>query len=127
MKRNLKVLKRGAAVAFGVAFLMALVIFFGYGRQYISVQNARTIFMISGAIALLLNLLSFQATKQNILFSLLYWAGSLVLFAGLTFFLMRWPYARPIIFVGMGITGISFFFSTPEPKKEDNDELLDNL
>lgn len=119
-------LKRFASVAFAVAFLMAIVLFTGYGRSYISIANARIIFMISGAVALVLNLFSFQQSKHNPIFSFFYWTGSIVLFTGLVFQLMNWPYNRIIVFTGLAITGISFFL-TPElvePKDQDS-EILD--
>jgi len=82
--------------------------------------------MISGAVALVLNLFSFQQSKHNPIFSFFYWTGSIVLFTGLVFQLMNWPYNRIIVFTGLAITGISFFL-TPElvePKDQDS-EILD--
>lgn len=120
------ILKRLASFTFAVAFIMAIVLFTGYGRAYVSMANARIIFMISGAIALVLNLFSFQQSKHNPIFSFCYWTGSIVLFAGLVFQLMNWPHNRIIVFTGLAITGISFFL-TPElvaPKNQDS-EILD--
>ncbi|MFT5858114.1 MAG: hypothetical protein ACI865_000198 [Flavobacteriaceae bacterium] len=119
-------LKRFASIAFAIAFLMGIVLFTGYGRSYISIANARIVFMVSGAIALVLNLFSFQQSKHNPIFSFFYWIGSIVLFTGLVFQLMNWPYNKIIVFTGLGITGISFFL-TPEmvePKNTDS-EILD--
>tara|TARA_Y100000385_G_scaffold275174_1_gene319224 strand:+ start:5246 stop:5617 length:372 start_codon:yes stop_codon:yes gene_type:complete len=120
-------IKRLASAAFAIAFLMGIVLFTGYGRQYISLPNARIVFMISGAIALALNLFSFQSSKHNPVFSFFYWAGSIILFTGLVFQLMVWPYSQYIVFTGLGITGISFFL-TPEmiESKDDDSEILDS-
>ena len=107
---------------------MAIVLFTGNGRSYISISTAKIIFIISGAVGLFLNLLSFRSGKNGSVFSFLYWAGSLVVFLGLIFLIMRWPYGYYIVIGGMSILGISFIL--PEklvsPKKNDN-ELLDDL
>ncbi len=120
-------LKRLASVAFGVAFLAGIVLYTGYGRQYISVPNARLIFIGSGGAALILNLFAYRQNKSNPLFTFLYWTGSLVLFTGLIFLLMRWPYHQYILLAGLGITGISFFM-TPEMSEPSKDEgILDDF
>ncbi len=119
-------IKRIASFSFAVAFLMGIILFTGYGRQYISLPNARIVFMISGAVALVLNLFTFQSSKHNTVFSFFYWAGSIILFTGLIFQLMAWKYSQTIVFAGLGITGISFFL-TPDlmDQKNDESELLD--
>lgn len=120
-------LKKIAGIAFAIAFLMAIVLFTGTGREYISFPTAKYVFMASGAVGLFLNLLSFQHGQQNSIFNFLYWLGSIVLFVGLIFLLMHWPYGFYIIVAGLTILGISFVF--PEKwlgaKSEDSD-LLDS-
>ena len=121
-------LKKVAGIAFGIAFLMAIVLFTGNGRSYISIPTAKIIFIGSGAIGLFLNLLSFQSGKNGSIFSFFYWAGSLVVFLGLIFLIMRWPYGYYIVIGGMAILGISFFL--PEKlndNKKPNADLLDDL
>ncbi len=120
--------KKFAGIAFAIAFLMAIVLFTGVGRSYISLSTAKIIFMISGAIGLFLNLISFKSGKHSQGFNFFYWAGSIILFAGLTFLLMRWPYGYYIIVTGLVVVGISFFiperFISPEQKDSD---LLDDF
>ncbi len=120
--------KKYAGVAFAIAFLMAIVLFTGTGRSYISMGTAKIIFMIAGALGLFLNLISFKSGQHSQGFNFFYWAGSIILFAGLTFLLMRWPYGYYIIVTGLVIVGVSFFI--PErfisPKQEDSD-LLDDM
>lgn len=121
-------LKKLGGIAFGIAFLMAIVLFTGNGRNYISLSTAKTIFIISGAIGLFLNLLSFRSGKNGSVFSFVYWAGSIIVFLGLIFLLMHWPYGYYIVIGGMAVLGISFIL--PEKlltaQKEDSD-LLDDL
>ena len=120
-------LKRFSGIAFAIAFLMAIVLFAGLGRQYISLSTAKLIFIGSGAIGLVLNLLSFKTGKHGPLFNFLYWTGSIVLFIGLNFLILKYPYGYYIIVSGIAILGISFVLpeSVVENQKK-NDDLLDN-
>lgn len=121
-------LKKIAGIAFGVAFLMAIVLFTGNGRNYISLPVAKTIFIITGAVGLFLNLLSFQSGKSGSVFSFFYWAGSLIVFLGLIFLLMHWPFAYYIIIAGMAILGVSFILPEKLIAEQKNDsDLLDDL
>ena len=121
------ILKRIASICFAIAFLMAIVIFARVGTSYISMSTARLIFMISGAVALVLNLFSFQMGKQNPSYNFAFWFGSVVLFVGLIFQFMYWPYHQYIVITGLGITGISFFLSpTFLTGKSNNDDVLDD-
>lgn len=106
---------------------MAIVVFAGAGTNYISAPTARIIFMVAGATALILNLFSFQSNKQNPVFNLVFWFGSVVLFTGLVFQSMHWPYNRMIVIAGILITGISYFLSpTLLTGKSDNSDVLDD-
>ncbi len=83
--------------------------------------------MISGATALILNLFNFQASKQNPVFSLVYWFGSVILFTGLIFQFKHWPYHQVLVLSGLGITGVSFFLSpTLLTGETDKSDVLDD-
>lgn len=126
--KQIQILRRVSSIAFAIAFLMAIVLFAGYGRSIISMSTAKYIFIASGAVALLLNLLTFEGGKQNPLYNFVYWIGSLVLFTGLLFFLFHWPYGFYIIVAGLGITGISFFIPAEKAAGNSKDEqLLDDF
>lgn len=121
-------LKKISGIAFGVAFIMAIVLFTGNGRSYISISSAKLIFIVSGAVGLFLNLLGFKSGKSNIVFSFLYWAGSLITFFGLIFLIMRWPYGYYIVISGMVVLGISFV--VPEKildQGKNESDLLDDM
>ncbi|PHR34170.1 MAG: hypothetical protein COA38_04355 [Fluviicola sp.] len=106
---------------------MAIVLFARVGTNYISISTARIIFMIAGASALVLNLFSFQSNKQNPVFTLVFWLGSVVLFVGLIFQFKHWPYHKVIVIVGLAITGISFFLSPSLlTGKSDTSDVLDD-
>lgn len=120
-------IKRIASVCFAIAFLMAIVLFARVGTEYISIPTARIVFVACGALALILNLFSFQSGKHNPTFNLVFWFGSLVLFVGLIFQFMYWPYYKYIVIAGLGVTGISFFLSpTLISGKSDNSDVLDD-
>lgn len=120
-------IKRIASICFAIAFLMAIVLFARVGNNYISMSTARIIFMIAGASALVLNLFSFQSSKQNPVFTLVFWLGSVVLFVGLIFQFKHWPYHQIIVIVGLAITGISFFLSPSLLTGEtDTSDVLDD-
>ena len=120
-------LKKISAVSFAIAFTMAIVIFTGYGRQFISSSSAKTIFLIAGAIGLFLNLFSFTKSENSLVFNFIYWTGSIVLFIGLVFMILRLPLHFYIIIAGMGILGFSFLVpeKTLPVKKDEN--ILDDL
>ncbi len=121
------ILKKIAAICFGVSFLMAIVLFTNIGHDLIPKSVAKFIFLIAGSFALLLNLLSFRFGKHDINFNFFYWLGSLITFIGLTFMIMHWPYDLYIIIGGMAIVGVSFIYN---PKIDGNNagksDLLDD-
>ena len=120
------ILKRIAAICFAIAFIMAIVMFTGLGSELITRSFAKVIFLIVGACGLLLNLLSFRSGKHSAGFNLIYWLGSIVLFIGLTFLIMHWPYGFYIVLAGMATVGISFFYSPNLDEKGKSDDLLDD-
>jgi len=120
------ILKRIAAICFAIAFLMAIVMFTGVGSDMISRSLAKLIFLIVGACGLLLNLFSFRYGKHRAEFNFFYWLGSLILFTGLTFMIMHWPYGFMIVLAGMATVGISFFYNPQIDENEKRDDLLDN-
>lgn len=125
--KQASVIKRIAALCFAVAFLMAIVLFAGYGRSIIPPGIARILFLICGASGLLLNLISFRFGKQDAGFNLVYWFGSIVLFIGLVFMMMHWKYGFYILLAGLFTVGISFLIPSGMVDKEDkNDEIIDN-
>lgn len=120
-------LKRVASICFALAFLLALVLFTGYGSNYIPISLVKKLFIIVGGLGLFFNLLSFQTGKHNPLFSLIYWIGSTVLFVGLVFMMLHYPYAYVLIIGGMVILGISFFIPSVRSKNNPkNEDLLDS-
>lgn len=120
-------LKKISGLSFAVAFVMAIVLFTNIGRDYIPVYIAKYIFITSGAIGLVTNLIGFQNNNSSPLYNFLFWAGSLILFFGLIFLLMRWPYGFYIIVFGLFVVGASFILPESLLKKKDDSELLDDL
>lgn len=122
-----KSIKTVAGVAFAIAFVMAIVIFGNIGRAYISVPTAKLVFISAGGVALILNLITFQTGKFHPIYNLTYWLGSIIIFVGLIFNIMHWPYAIYILMAGMLGVAISFFLPKSMVEKHPQDsELLDN-
>lgn len=126
-EQNMALIRKIAGAAFGVSFLMAIMLFTDYRIQFLGTYTIKMAFIISGGIGLLLNLLTFQSGKNHSIYNLLYWSGSIVLFIGMVFLLMRWPYGYYIIVVGLIVLGGSFILPSKfvEHKPEDSG-LLDD-
>lgn len=121
------ILKKLSGASFIISFLMAIVLFTGNGSQYISYPNAKIIFLISGALALMLNLISFKFGKGSHLFNFFYWIGSVLLFIGFTFRIMHYPYSTPILIFGVTIFSVSFIIPTNNKSENSNSDILDDL
>jgi len=121
------ILKRIGGFAFILAFVFALNIFAGIGRNIIPLGTARFLFIGLGGLGLILNLVTFQTGKHHPIFNLVYWIGSILTFLGLIALFMNWPYARYILIGGMITIGVSFFLPKKwaEPKESSSD-LLDD-
>lgn len=119
--------KKVSGVAFVIAFLMAIVLFEGIGWQYISVSTAKIVFLVSGAIGLLFNLLSFQSGKSGVVYNFFFWFGSILLFIGFTFKIMHWSFASYLIIGGLIVIGVSFVLPSNAGKKEKSEDLLDDF
>ncbi len=106
---------------------MAIVLFTGYGREFIPIYIAKILFLIFGAIAFILNLVSFKSGKHEKTFNLFYWIGSIVLFIGLSFKILHWPFSILILLIGGRILGISFLLPNKTKKVKKDSELLDDF
>lgn len=121
------ILKRIAAICFGISFLMAIVLFTNIGANLIPKSIAKLVFLIVGASAILLNLLSFRFGKQDVNFNFFYWLGSLIVFIGLAAMIMHWPFAFYIIIGGMTIVGVSFIYNPKiDGSTSEKSDLLDD-
>lgn len=119
-------IKHISSFCFIVAFLMSLVLFGGIGEKVISPFKAKYIFIISGILGILLNLISYKTGKDKKEFNFWFWLGSIFISIGLMFKIMHWPYSLILIIIGGVLVGISFFYSPIlDSEKEDND-LLDD-
>ena len=121
------ILKKIAGIAFIISFLMAIVIFTGYGSQFISFRNAKSVFLITGAAGLLLNLFSFPKGKGSLTYNFIYWIGSVFIFIGLTFKILHYPYSTPIIIFGMAVFTVSFFIPADKAERQKSSEIIDDL
>ncbi len=121
-------LKRVSGIAFALSFLMAIILFTGYGSSYIPMRIAKYLFFTFGAVALFTNLISFQQGKHAPIYSFAFWFASIVLFIGLIFRIMHWPFSTIIMVVGLCALGLTFFVpSNRNDEREKDEELLDDF
>lgn len=121
------ILKKIAGGMFVIAFLMAVLLFTNIGSGILPKSTAKFIFLISGALAFLLNLISFRHGKHSAEFNLIFWIGSIFVFVGLVFKIMHWPYSTYILLGGLGIVGVSYIYN-PSFEKDNavENDLLDS-
>ena len=118
-------LKLYSNILFAVAFICA--VFMLTGRTYGYRTEIQTLFLICGATALIMSLISSRQEAHKNDFNILFWLGNLVVFTGLIFKTYYLPFHMYVIFLGMGITALSYFvnpFSGAKDREQD-DELLD--
>lgn len=119
------IFKRIGSICFALAFLLAIVVMTGYGSEIISKPLARMGIIIFGAVALLMNLLSFRYDSQGEGNNLVFWIGSAIIFVGLIFKMQHYPFNQLILIVGLGVAGLSFFYNPLKKESDQDDELLD--
>jgi len=119
------IFKRIGSVCFAFAFLLAIIVMTGYGSDIISKSMARMGIILFGAIALLMNLLSFRYDPQAEGNNLIFWIGSAIIFVGLIFKMQHYPFNQIILIVGLGVAGLSFFYNPFKKESNQDDELLD--
>jgi hypothetical protein len=121
------ILKKIAGGMFVIAFAMAVLLFTSIGSDIVSKSTAKFLFLISGALAFLLNLISFRHGKHSAEFNLIFWIGSIFVFTGLVFKMMHWPYSTYILLGGLGIVGVSYVYNPSFEKDTDaENDLLDS-
>jgi hypothetical protein len=94
-----------------------------------------SIFLLLGAMAFTLNLISYSKDKTgNPLSNLTYWLGSFGVFAGLVFkmlgfsMLLGFPFSNSLIITGSLLLFCSvFYLRNRKSKKEDGEETLDQF
>jgi hypothetical protein len=121
------VLKKIAAGLFVLAFAMALLLFTNIGSGLLPLSTVQFLFLASGAVAFILNLVSFRHGKHSAEFNLFFWLGSIFVFIGLVFKIMHWPYSTYLLLAGLAVVGVSYLYN-PFAERESNDEneLLDS-
>lgn len=88
------------------------------------IKTLRILFISFGALGILLNLL--QVKEEGLENSnLLHWIGSLIIFIGLIGKALHLQSFFLLIFIGLGITGISYFYNPFSKKDKSNTDILD--
>lgn len=121
------ILKKIAGGMFVIAFAMAILLFTNFGSGLLPKSTVKFLFLSSGALAFILNLISFRHGKHSAEFNLFFWIGSIFVFVGLVFKIMHWPYSTYVLLAGLGTVGVSYLYNpfTEKEQSEEND-LLDS-
>lgn len=119
------IFKRLGKICFAFGFLFAIFAFTNYGIGFIPKHIAKTVMLIFGALAILMNLISLRFdpdSDQN----LLYWIGVVFVFCGLIMQMKFIPYAVVFILAGVFLIGFSLIYNPfSKKKRQEDDEILD--
>ncbi|HLP56487.1 MAG TPA: hypothetical protein VK151_15730 [Fluviicola sp.] len=107
------------AFSFVCALLMLLDKTYGY-RSIIQIA-----FLVSGAIALILGLVTARMEAYKGDFNVLFWVGSLIMFVGFLMKMYYFPYSYVFLVGGMVISAVANFYNPFQSGKDREDELLD--
>lgn len=117
--------KRLSSILFALAFISAIGVFTNYFQPYVSRWLAKSLVLVFGAVALLVNVLAFRSEEgKNSGYNIVFWIGAILVFGGLVMKLFNYPYFIFPIIPGLLIAGVSFFYN-PFAKREKRDDLLD--
>ncbi len=109
-----------------LSFILGITCFyFLYSNNSIlPVSTLKTLFYIFGGLGILLNLL--QVKEEGLEnFNMLHWIGTLIVFIGLVGKTAHVSQLIYLIYGGLAVIGISYFYN-PFSKKESNSDLLDD-
>ena len=125
----MELVKKIAGLCFALSFMCMALLFvkFSFVSEYRS--ELKTAFLIFGALGMVLNLISYNNSKNgNTLFNFLFWVGAILIFFGIIFKMLHYPFHTLLIFAGLFISASSFIISKfyKENKKDDSD-LVDQL
>lgn len=116
-------LKTISNLLFAVAFICAAMMLtnrvYGYRSLF------QLIFLVSGALALIISLISSRLDAYREDFNVIFWIGNVIVFIGLVLrnYSAWWIY---VFIGGMAITALSYFIDPFSRKKnEQDDDLLD--
>jgi hypothetical protein len=115
--------KQLSNLLFAVAFVCAIPMLLGKTYGYRTAIH--TVFIVCGAVALILSLVASRMESYKDDFNVIFWVGSLAMFVGFIMKTYYLPNYHLVLIGGLAISGISFFFNPFEAKKDKDDELLD--
>jgi hypothetical protein len=125
----MRFVKIAAGISFALSFFCISLVFSNSSFTYSYNNQLKLSFIFFGAIAFVLNLISYeQDRKGGALYNLFFWLGSSVLFLGLISKIMHFPLTNILIIGGLIISGFSFVLSkTSVGKQKKDSDLIDQL
>ena len=114
-------------IAFFISGLSIGILYTGINPLNLSYNTLMFLFIILGLVGFLMSMLSIfldaKNRKENKIGSFVFYMGVIVVYAGLIFKFMHWPFSRPILVTGAVIALASFFIRMNKTPKDDG--LLD--
>jgi uncharacterized membrane protein len=125
----MKFVKIAAGVSFALSFFCIALVFSNSSFTYSYNNQLKLSFIVFGAIAFVLNLISYEQDRKGTPFyNLIFWIGASILFLGLISKLMHFPFTNILIIGGLIISGFSFVISkTSVGKQKKDSDLIDQL
>jgi hypothetical protein len=120
-------LKTISNILFGLALFAMICYKTNSFVSYITRYELKILIGVFGLFALFLNLLNYKNIRNKKRTNLLYSLGVFIIAMGFTMQFIGFFYSLPVIFIGIILTGISFFYNpTFQEEHTESDELLDN-
>jgi hypothetical protein len=125
----MKLVKIAAGISFALSFFCIALVFSNSSFTYSYNNQLKLSFIVFGAIAFVLNLISYEQDRKGTPFyNLIFWIGASVLFLGLISKLIHFPFTNILIIGGLIISGFSFVLSkTSVGKQKKDSDLIDQL
>lgn len=121
-----------SSLAFFISLLSLTLIVMGYNPFFISYSTLFYVGVVSfGLIGFILSILSNffdvdRSKKKNKIQTFIFYIGMILVFMGIVFHLMHWPYTTILLGVGLIVSLLSFFIHGDFNQHEKDEDILDN-
>ena len=118
--------KQISIICFAISFLFAGLIYLDINLRWMTYEISKFGFIIFGVFGLILNLIAYKEQNDKKKYNFLFWLASILLFCGLIFKIMHWPYYSPLIIFSIILIAISYFIVPKIDSEDSKNDLLDD-